>query len=302
MHSNGDGTVSVCVVLTLLFCSWAAFPANADTGDPCGVFIGKGATPQRTVLLSDGNAWSLLQQYLREAESQSLKINLSKVTVVLVSNKERKEYRLDWKQMITGDSKKEIWARMLKQVKAEKDQAAYQEAARQKWDIVCYSGTDGIVKEARRLPAAEGKAGSGPVPLEARQHFQQGVQYAARRDFSNAGKEFTSAIRISPGYASAYSNRGVAYMQQKEFDLAEDDLKKAVELESRDGRNHYNLACWYSLQGQTGRGLAALDSALANGFSDYQALRKDRDLAALRKDPDWRKTLDKHKVFLGGGK
>lgn len=287
---------------TALCCSLAASIATAYAGDACGVLISKAPLPQRTVLLSDGNAWSLFQQYLGEAENQAIKINLSKVKVVLVSNKEKKEFRLDWKQMITGDSKKEIWARLLKKVNADNDEAVYKEAARQKWDVVCYSGNDGAVKEVRVAPSAAGKAGSAPIPLEARQHFQQGMQYAARRDFSNACKEFTSAIRVSPAYASAYSNRGVAYMQQRKFDLAEDDLKKAVELDSRDGRNHYNLACWYSLQDQVGRGLASIDSALANGFNDYQTLRKDRDLSALRKNRDWQKTLDKHKVFLGSGK
>ena len=287
---------------TVLCCTLATSIATAYAGDACDVLISKAPLPQRTVLLSDGNAWSLFQQYLGEAENQAVKINLSKVKVVLASNKEKKEFRLDWKQMITGDSKREIWARMLKKVNADNDGALYKEAARQKWDVVCYSGSDTAVKEVRTAPSAAGKAGSGPIPLEARQHFQQGMQYAARRDFSNACKEFTSAIRVSPGYASAYSNRGVAYMQQKKFDLAEDDLKKAVELEPREGRNHYNLACWYSLQDQVGRGLASIDSALANGFNDYQALRKDRDLSALRKNPDWQKTLDKHKVFLGSGK
>jgi tetratricopeptide (TPR) repeat protein len=129
----------------------------------------------------------------------------------------------------------------------------------------------------------------------------KGDRYAARRDFTNAIKEFTNAIQKQPSYAAAYSNRGVSYMQQNKFDLAEDDLKKAIELGPKDGKNHYNLACWYSLQNQTGRGLVSLDNALANGFNDYNSLRKDRDLANLRKSPDWQKVLDKHKIFLNGG-
>ena len=302
MHSHRN-TSLFAAALTAFTLPWgAAATAVAYAGDACGVLLNKAPLAQRTVLLSDGNAWSLFQQYLGEAENQSVKLNLSKVKVVLVSKREKKEYRLDWKQMITGDSKRDIWARLLKNVSADNDEAVYKEAARQKWDIVCYTGSDSAVKEVRKAPAAEGKTGSDSIPLEAKQHFQQGMQNAARRDFPNACKEFSNAIRITPGYAAAYSNRGVAYMQQRKFDLAEDDLKKAVELGPRDGKSHYNLACWYSLQGQVGRGLASIDSALANGFSDYQALRKDRDLSSLRKSAEWQKTLDKHKVFLGNGK
>lgn len=226
-------------------------------------------------------------------------MNLSKVKVVVVSNKKKSELEIGWKQMITGDSRKDIWARLLKSVNADRDEAAQREAVRQKWDVVCYAGTDGAPNEVARTQTAQNKDAANITSIEARQHFQQGIQYAAHRDYSNAGKEFSNAIRISPAYAAAYSNRGVVYMQQKKFDLAEDDLKKAVELGPADGKNHYNLACWFSLQGQVGRGLVSLDKALTAGFSDYQALRRDKDLSNLRKSADWQRTLDKHKIFLG---
>jgi Tfp pilus assembly protein PilF len=71
------------------------------------------------------------------------------------------------------------------------------------------------------------------------------MQYASRRDYVNACKEYER--------------------QQKKFDLAEDDLRKAIELGPKDRRNHYNMACWYSLQGQVSRGLASIDTALSIG-------------------------------------
>lgn len=292
--------------LNSIFRSFAAVAAvllgqSASAADPCPVVINKAPLAQRTVLLSDGNAWSLFQQYLGEAENRGVKLNLSKVKVVLVAKKEKKEYRVDWKQMITGDSKRDIWARQLRNVTADRDEAACKEAIRRKWDLVCYSGAE-AKRSAYGSRSEQGRGGADGITIEAKQHFQQGMQYAAHRDFTNAGKEFSNAISKSPGYAAAYSNRGVAYLQQRKFDLAEDDLKKAVELGPSDGKSHYNLACWYALQGQTGRGLASIDAALANGFSDYQSLRKDKDLVNLRKSRDWQKTLEKHKVFLGSGK
>ena len=38
------------------------------------------------------------------------------------------------------------------------------------------------------------------------------------------------------------------------------------------------------------------DAALANGFNDYDSLRKDPDIANLRKHADWMKTLEKYEV------
>ncbi|GFO60227.1 hypothetical protein GMST_25520 [Geomonas silvestris] len=274
---------------------------DAVAEDICNVLLQKSQTAaNRTVYLSDGNALELFQKYLDEAGKRSIKVDPWKIRVILVANKERKEFSLNWIQMLTGQGAKERWTGLLKNLKAEPNDAVLKEATRQQWDMICYSGSGGEVAKQPRPPVNEPvPAGSNKSSLEAKQHFQQGMQYAARHDFKNAVKEFTNAIQANPSYAGAYSNRGVAYMQQKKFDLAEDDLKKAVELGPKDGKNYYNLACWFSLRNQVGRGIVAIDSALTNGFNDYNALRKDGDLANLRKSPDWQTMLDKHKVFLG---
>lgn len=271
----------------------------AIADDVCNTLIQKSQTsPKRTVYLSDGNAWDLLQKYLQDAEKNSQKIDIKQLKVVYVTNKTKKEHTQNWATSITGQGPKEAWSNMLKKVKADVDETAFKDAIRQQWDIVCYAGSDGQAKpktdNATKVPSST----SDKVPLEAKQHFQQGMQYAARKDFQNAVGEFANAIKLYPAYAAAYSNRGVAYMQQKKMDLAEDDLKKAVELAPKDANNHYNLACWYSISKQAGKGLVALEAAFDNGFNDYGSLRKDPDLANLRKSADWQSTLEKHKIFL----
>jgi tetratricopeptide (TPR) repeat protein len=117
-------------------------------------------------------------------------------------------------------------------------------------------------------------------------------------NINNAINEFSNAIKKDPGYATAYSNRSVAYMMQKKYNLALDDLKKAKELKPNDPAIRYNLASCHSLMGNVDLGFVELDAALANGFNDYDTLRKDPDIANLRKSPDWRKTLEKYKVFI----
>ena len=44
--------------------------------------------------------------------------------------------------------------------------------------------------------------------------------------------------------------------------------------------------------------LDEIDAALSRGFSDYDALRKDSDLDNVRQHPEFRKILEKHKVFI----
>jgi tetratricopeptide (TPR) repeat protein len=159
------------------------------------------------------------------------------------------------------------------------------------------------------VPAAPAPAAPGQPSLEVTQHLKQGMAYVStaknanspaifNENINNAINEFSNAIKKDPGYATAYSNRSVAYMMQKKYNLALDDLKKAKELKPSDPAIRYNLASCHSLMGNVDLGFVELDAALANGFNDYDSLRKDPDIANLRKNPDWRKTLEKYKVFL----
>jgi tetratricopeptide (TPR) repeat protein len=158
-------------------------------------------------------------------------------------------------------------------------------------------------------PAAPAPASPGQPSLEVTQHLKQGMAYVStaknanspaifNENINNAINEFSNAIKKDPGYATAYSNRSVAYMMQKKYNLALDDLKKAKELKPNDPSVRYNLASCHSLMGNVDLGFVELDAALANGFNDYDSLRKDPDIANLRKHADWRKTLEKYKVFL----
>jgi len=159
-------------------------------------------------------------------------------------------------------------------------------------------------------PVAENKqAGSSEPSFEVRSHIKQGLSYVSTaknahnkalfdENIDNALKEFSLAIEKAPDYADAYSNRGVAYMQQRKYNKALEDLKKAKELKSESPSIRYNLACLYSLKGDVDFGLDELDAALANGFSDYESLRRDPDLKNLRKSPEFKRVLEKHKVFI----
>ena len=165
-------------------------------------------------------------------------------------------------------------------------------------------------------PAAQAPAPAAPAPaapaqpsLEVTQHLKQGMAYVStaknanspaifNENINNAINEFSNAIKKDPGYATAYSNGSVAYMMQKKYNLALDDLKKAKELKPNDPAIRYNLASCHSLMGNVDLAFVELDAALANGFNDYDSLRKDPDIANMRKHPDWRKTLEKYKVFI----
>jgi tetratricopeptide (TPR) repeat protein len=156
-------------------------------------------------------------------------------------------------------------------------------------------------------PAAA-PAGRREPSLEVRSHIKQAFSYISlaknaqgtnrEENIDNALKEFSLAIQKDPQYAEAYSSRAVAYMQQQKFNKAEEDLRKAKELSPDSPSVRYNLASLHSLKGNVDLALDEIDAALAKGFTDYDALRRDPDLDNLRKHPEFRKILEKHKVFI----
>lgn len=152
---------------------------------------------------------------------------------------------------------------------------------------------------AESAPSSDGaKAVISAGAVKAEMHLQQSMTYGAMKDWDNAIHEFTKAADVDPNYTAAYANRAVAYMQQRKYNKAMDDLKRAEGLNPRDKMVHYNFVALHSLQKQNDRALDSLDRALELGFADYDALRADPDLNNVRRQPEFRKVLEKHKVFL----
>lgn len=160
-------------------------------------------------------------------------------------------------------------------------------------------------------PQTQAPAPSAPAgpSLEVQSHIRQAFSYlstakAAREvairqeNIENALREFDLAVKKDPGYAEAYSNRAAAYMLQQKFNKAEEDLRKARELNPDSPSVRYNFASLHSLRGNVDLALDEIDAALSKGFTDYDALRDDPDLANLRRHPEFRKILEKHKVFI----
>src|SRR5258708_4627470 len=67
--------------------------------------------------------------------------------------------------------------------------------------------------------------------------------------------------------------------------------RRIVDLRPRDALAHYNLACSYSLLKRVDPALRALRRAIDLGYRDFRYMREDPDLAAVRRDPRFRRLL-----------
>ncbi len=82
------------------------------------------------------------------------------------------------------------------------------------------------------------------------------------------------------------------HYQAGEYAKAESAMRGILDLEPKKPTHWFNLACLQSLQSKVDAALKSLDRAVELGYSDLKRLRDDKDLAALRERPGYRKLLE----------
>jgi tetratricopeptide (TPR) repeat protein len=115
----------------------------------------------------------------------------------------------------------------------------------------------------------------------------------ATRELDTKISFFEGLLRRDPGYVEALQILGDLYTQRGLFDHSLKVDERLSILEPGNPLVFYNLACSYSLVGECGRALIALDRALSLGYRDFRWLSRDPDLRELRKHPLYASIKDK---------
>ena len=61
--------------------------------------------------------------------------------------------------------------------------------------------------------------------------FNRGYAYYDKKQYDEAIKDYTEAIRLDPNYAWAYNNRGNVYYSKKDYDRAIADYDEALRVD-----------------------------------------------------------------------
>jgi tetratricopeptide (TPR) repeat protein len=103
---------------------------------------------------------------------------------------------------------------------------------------------------------------------------------------------YSRAIETDSTSLSAFTMRGSLLMRGGFYDLALKDYQHCLLLVPRHRGTLYNLACFYSLNGDAVQSLELLKQAVAHGYDDFDHIQEDGDLSFLRKAPEFGAWLD----------
>ena len=136
-----------------------------------------------------------------------------------------------------------------------------------------------------------------------------GAIYHGKRDFSLAEKTYKQALKYDSHAAVTYSNLGTTYFAEGKYKKGAKAYAKAIELDpevfsperrnmieagsSREQRSvtAFCLAEVLASAGKNAEALEALRKALSEGFDDKKRLMSDKELAALRKLPEFHELM-----------
>ncbi len=85
--------------------------------------------------------------------------------------------------------------------------------------------------------------------VEAKGHFNRGLEYSKQGKIALAVNEYTKTIELDPDFVEAYYNRGTLYQDQGKFNLAKVDFDRAIELNPNFARAFHNRGILYISQG-----------------------------------------------------
>lgn len=98
----------------------------------------------------------------------------------------------------------------------------------------------------------------------ARIRLELAVGYFEQGQTTIALDELKQALAADPGYAEAYSLRGLIYMRLNDFRVSEESFKKALTLDPRDSNIMHNLGWLYCQQARYPQAQQLFSQAVAN--------------------------------------
>ena len=119
-------------------------------------------------------------------------------------------------------------------------------------------------------------------------HYNEGNKFYKKEEYGEALIRYERALRHNEKFKEALINLSTAYMKIKVFDKALETLQTGQNQFPQEPLFDYNFACYFSLKGNPGPGLLALQQAVKKGFKQFEQIESDTDLSNLRQSDEYK--------------
>lgn len=156
-------------------------------------------------------------------------------------------------------------------------------------------------------------------------YYQRGWYKEYSGMIDEAIEDYTMSVTLEPKFVAAYMCRGSLYLLKGDKELANEDFKQVIKLDSipedanysyyaycylgdknkaievlnkaleKDPQgNYYNAACLYSIMGDNEKSLFYLRKTLEGGYRHFYHIKRDRDLKNVRSTVEFKKLMDEY--------
>lgn len=133
----------------------------------------------------------------------------------------------------------------------------------------------------------------GVKPTTSSYYYRGKVQFIYMNKSAEAKPDFEKTLSLIDS-KSMYYPFCLYFLGDRENAIA--SMKALINTEFTPQFGYYNLACLHSLMGNEKEAFVCLDSALHNGYKNYDGLKTDEDFINIKYKPAFKSLLAKYKI------
>lgn len=130
-------------------------------------------------------------------------------------------------------------------------------------------------------------------------YYHVGILFLRFGQTEAAGNHFSRAVELDSGFLPALNQLATLHLAAGDYTRAIAYYQKMIDLKPRLSPLYYNIACLYARQNKNMESLEWLEKAFNNGYTNWNLVRTDTDLAKLRLTEAYREFM--HRNGQGDG-
>jgi tetratricopeptide (TPR) repeat protein len=114
------------------------------------------------------------------------------------------------------------------------------------------------------------------------------------KDYDNSEKYYKQYVELYPDKYFGYQGLGYTYLKSGKTKKSLDLFLLAMQKDPAEPWNYYNLACYYSLNGDKQKAVENLEKAFEKGYDNLEHAKIDSDLESIRNMPEFDAIIKKY--------